>query len=73
MKTQSKKAQQIARLEALHSEARAIVATGKCPTCGRGLKANLAITGWWMCEQRGAVEFRKHADQPSCDFQTFTQ
>lgn len=46
-------------------------AGGKCPRCGRSLRQNLALTGWYQCEQLGAVGFRKDADQPSCDFQTF--
>lgn len=55
------------------AEARAIVATGKCPTCGAGLKRLLALSGWWTCEQRGAEGFRKDASKPSCSFQTFTE
>ena len=50
---------------------REIVAKGVCPDCGRGLKRNLALTGWWQCEQFGAVGFRKDSESPSCNFQTF--
>ena len=57
-----------ARLEAN----RAVVATGKCPLCARGLKRNLALSGWWQCEQYGAAGFRADAAAPSCSFQTFT-
>lgn len=63
----------LARIEAAHAEARAIVATGKCPTCGEVLKRNLSITGWWQCAQLGAVNFRKDPSRPSCDFQCFTE
>jgi len=62
-----------ARLEAIHAEVRRIVSTGKCPTCGRKLRQNLSITGWWQCSQLGAVGFRAEADQPSCGWQGFTQ
>ena len=55
------------------AEARAIVATGTCPTCGAKLKANLSLAGWWQCEQFGAVGFRKNPAAPSCNFQTFTE
>lgn len=48
------------------------IANGKCPRCGRPVKRNLALTGWWQCEQLGAVGFRKDPNLPSCDFQTFT-
>jgi hypothetical protein len=61
--------QRAARLE----EARAIVMTGTCPQCGGGLRRNLALTGWWQCEQYGAVGFRKDDSKPSCSFQTFTE
>lgn len=50
-----------------------IVREGKCPTCGRRLKRNLALTGWWQCEQFGAEGFRADRSKPSCSFQTFTQ
>ena len=59
--------------EAAHAEARAIVATGKCPRCSRKLRHNNSIRGWWQCSQLGAVGFRADASQPSCEFQTFTE
>lgn len=62
-----------ARIEAAHAETRAVVATGKCPTCGAGLKRNLSLTGWWQCEQLGAEGFRKDATKPSCSWQGFTE
>lgn len=62
-----------ARREALYAEARAIVATGKCPRCGRPLRRNSSMAGWWQCSQLGAVGFRADPNQPSCDWQTFTQ
>lgn len=64
---------QKARMDAAYAEADRIVATGKCPDCGRKLRRNLSLTGWHQCEQLGAVGFRKDADQPSCNFQTFTR
>jgi hypothetical protein len=48
-----------------------VVDTGRCPTCGAGLKRNLALTGWWQCEQLGAEGFRKDSSKPSCSFQCF--
>ena len=62
-----------AKHEARLAAARSIVATGKCPDCGGNLRRNLSLTGWWQCEQLGAVGFRKDADRPSCSFQTFTE
>jgi hypothetical protein len=61
-----------------HTEARltanrAIVAGGKCPRCGEGLRRNLALTGWWQCAQYGAEQFRKDPTRPSCSFQTFAE
>ena len=69
-----KKAEQKARDEriaAAKAATAAVVSSGKCPCCGRGLRRNLSLTGWWQCEQLGAVGFRKFADQPSCDWQGF--
>lgn len=51
----------------------AIVATGTCPQCGAGIHRNLALTGWWQCDQFGADGFRKDSSKPSCSWQTFTE
>lgn len=56
-----------------YAKARDIVAKGVCPQCGSALRSNLAISGWWQCEQYGAVGFRKDSTRPSCSFQTFTE
>ena len=61
------------RLDALRTEARAIVRTGKCPRCGAALRRNLSLSGWWQCEQLGAEGFRKDASRPSCSFDCFTE
>lgn len=62
----------VAKDAARIAAAKAIVATGKCPTCGRVLRRNPSLTGWWQCSQLGAVGFRADASQPSCDWQTST-
>ena len=62
-----------ARMHGLQAAARAIVATGTCPDCGRALRRNLALAGWWQCSQFGAVNFRADATAPACSFQTFTE
>lgn len=67
------KAAHLARLEAVHQEVARIVSTGHCPKCGRKLKQNLSIAGWWQCSQFGAIGFRADAEQPSCDWQGFTR
>lgn len=59
--------------EARLAEARRIVSTGKCPQCGRALRRNSSMTGWWQCSQFGAVGFRADANVPPCSFQTFTE
>jgi len=61
------------KLDEAHKEAQAIVATGKCPRCGKGLKRNLALPGWWQCEQYGAPRFRADPEGPECSFQIFTE
>ena len=63
----------IERMQASIAATKAIVATGKCPTCGRPLKRNNALAGWWQCSQKGAEGFRADPSQPSCDWQGFTE
>lgn len=62
---------------AIHNKAcelaQQIVAGGKCPQCGSGLRRNLALTGWWQCEQYGADGFRARSEDPACSWQTFTE
>lgn len=62
-----------ARMEAAQAAARAVVAAGKCPQCGRKVRRNNALAGWWMCEQRGAEGFRADANAPACEWQGFTE
>lgn len=71
--TKAEKAAEKAKREARVAEAKAIVATGVCPQCGCGLRRNLALSGWWMCQQYGSEGFRKDDSKPSCSFQTFTE
>lgn len=59
--------------EARFAEARRIVGAGRCPLCGRPLRRNLSLAGWYQCEQFGAEGFRKDPAAPSCPFQTFTE
>lgn len=47
------------------------VLANRCPDCGAALRRNLSLTGWYECEQRGAVGFRKDASKPSCEFNCF--
>lgn len=51
----------------------AIVRSGVCPQCGAGIRRNLAITGWYQCEQYGAEGFRKDSAKPSCSFQVIIE
>lgn len=62
-----------ARVAAIRAENSRVVAGGVCPDCGRKLRRNLALTGWWQCSQFGAEQFRADAAQPSCDFQCFAE
>ena len=50
-----------------------VVQSGVCPDCGSKLRPNLAITGWWTCEQRGAVTHRARPQDPSCEYQCFIE
>lgn len=62
-----------ARMNRIREEARAIVATGKCPTCGAGIHRNLSLSGWWQCDRSGAVGFRRDLTGDACSWQTFTE
>ena len=70
--TKQQRTAEKAERDAHIAEAVAIVATGKCPQCGRPLRRNNSMTGWWQCSQLGAEGFRADASKPSCSFQTFT-
>lgn len=61
------------RMSQIHSEIDSIVRSGKCPDCGKGLRRNLALSGWWQCEQFGDPQYRSNPDGPSCDWQGFTE
>ena len=71
--TRAERQAQRNRLDEAKRQANAVVAAGKCPECGAGLRRNLALSGWWQCEQFGAEGFRKDANRPSCNFQCFTE
>jgi hypothetical protein len=62
-----------ARLDAHRAEVAAIVASRTCPICGGLLRRNLALAGWWQCQQYGAEGFRADASKPSCSWQGFTE
>ena len=72
MKTSTKR-ERDNRLEQIRAETELIVDLGKCPCCGAGLRRNLSLTGWWQCEQFGAVGFRKDSTKTSCSWQGFTR
>ncbi len=57
-----------ARIAEAQTAARLVVATGKCPRCGSKLRRNLSVTGWWQCEQVGAVGFRARAADAPCSW-----
>jgi DNA repair exonuclease SbcCD ATPase subunit len=63
----------VAKMKKAQEETRAIVATGVCPLCGRKLKRNLSLTGWYMCSQSGSEQFRIEPRLPSCSWQGFTE
>lgn len=62
-----------ARMAAAIAATKAVVAAGKCPTCGRPLKRNTSLAGWWQCIQFGGVGFRADASKPPCSWQGFTE
>ncbi len=71
-RSQKMRTESLARMAAAQAQVCTIVAMGKCADCGGGLRRNLSLTGWWQCEQFGAVGFRKDAMRPACNWQGFT-
>lgn len=71
--TKTDRKAQADRMEAAKAETQAVVAKGECPLCGSGLRRNLALAGWWQCEQLGMEGFRKDNSKPSCSWQGFTE
>ena len=69
--TQTERKAHQERIEMLKEQVQAIVNTGICPECKADLKRNLSMTGWWQCEQLGAVGFRKDPTKSSCNWQGF--
>jgi hypothetical protein len=65
-----RKAQE-ARVATAKAATAAVVATGCCPHCGAKLRRNWSLTGWWQCEQFGAVGFRKDPNKAACEWQGF--
>jgi hypothetical protein len=70
--TKTERKAHAAKMADLKAKASAVVATGKCPSCGQGLRRNLALAGWWQCAGYGAEGFRATGSTP-CSFQTFTE
>lgn len=66
-------AERNARMLTSQLEAQVALHKNCCPTCGRGVKVNLALTGWVQCEQYGNEQFRKDPTKPSCSWQGFTR
>lgn len=62
------------RMAKIHAEAERIVAGGRCPKCGTGLRRNNALNGWWQCDRYGMDHFRRPENRGTgdCSFQCFT-
>lgn len=70
---QAERAAHLARMAAIHAEAKAIVASGKCPECGSGLHRNSSLAGWFQCDRSGSGHFRRDLTGDPCGFQCFTE
>ncbi len=57
------------RMAAERAKVIAAVKANTCPVCGRPLRRNSSIAGWWQCSQFGAVGFRADSNAPACDWQ----
>lgn len=62
-----------ARMQAARQAAQAAVTAGKCPACGRKLRRNNSLAGWWQCVQFGSEQFRAEPSLPACHWQGFTE
>ena len=61
------------RIRQAQQETARIVASGRCPLCGSALRRNLALGGWWQCEQFGAPDRRARPEDAQCSWQGFTE
>jgi hypothetical protein len=59
-----------ARAKATNAEIAKAINEG-CPCCGAKIRRNMSLTGWWQCEQFGAVTHRKDPSKPACSWQAF--
>ena len=59
--------------QARYREMDAILAKGTCPQCGKPVKRNLALKGWWQCSQFGSDGFRSDSSLPQCSWQGFSE
>lgn len=50
-----------------------VVQLNACPTCGRPVRRNNSLAGWYQCTQFGAVGFRAWPELPACTWQGFTE
>ena len=73
VKHKTERALRDARTVAKSARVEAAVAANACPTCGRPLRRNNSLYGWWQCSQLGAVGFRADPSRPSCEWQGFTR
>lgn len=73
--TKAQRNEHKAKMARIHAEAQQIVASGKCPDCGSGLRRNITLTGWWQCGCYGTDAFRspEYRGKTSCNFQCFTE
>lgn len=55
------------------AETRKAVEENKCPKCGRNVRRNSKIPGWYQCSQYGGVRVRKEPRLPRCLWQGFTE
>lgn len=73
MNKKQERAARAARIAAERAKVREVVTAGTCPLCGGKVLRNWSLTGWWQCEQLGAVTHRKDPSKPSCSWQGFTE
>lgn len=73
LETRKRNAEAKARIAAEQTKVRSIVMLGVCPCCHGPVRRNLALKGWYQCEQFGAEGFRVDASKPSCPWQGFAE
>ena len=68
MAKQQKGDRRAQRMRAINAQSEAIIASGVCPECGKGLILGKFFQNQWDCPQYGREDYRADPSTESCRF-----